>query len=170
MDDFVSKPFTLQRLSGALQRWVTDRVESAAVPSSPASDPRPNSTDDAPINEAAIEQILELDRLNGGGVFARIARTFLEAMPTTLEQLRAAVREDDAGGVARAAHATKGASLSMGAEPMAAVCRELETLGKSGTTEGAVSLSTKLDELYLAAKADLEARLEKHHRDDVISA
>ena len=160
MDDFVSKPFTLQTLSQALERWVAGPVETAALPPSQTGDhPQHNSTDDAPISEAALERILELDRLNGGGVFARFARTFLEEVPITLEQLRAAVREDDAAGVARIAHALKGATLNVGAEPMARVSRELETLGKNGTTEGAASLATKLDELYLAVEAALEARL-----------
>ena len=137
-----------------------------------SANPSGNSTsiDDPPISEAAIEQILELDRLNGGGVFSSFARTFLEAVPVTLEQLRTAVRDNDVDGIARTAHALTGASLNVGAEPMAAASRELRALVDSGTTEGASALATQLDDLFLAVKAALEAKLEKDYRDDVVSA
>ena len=170
MDDFVSKPFSLQTLRSVFGKWVVGRVEAAALPSSPASaQPESHSTDDSPIGGAALEQILELDRLNDGGVFALFARTFFEAVPHTLEDLQTAVREDDADGVARAAHAMKGAALNVGAEAMAALSLELETKGKNGTTEGAAALAGKLDELYPLVQAALEARLENDHRDDVVS-
>ena len=174
MDDFLSKPFTLQMLHSVIGKWVAGHVESAAgPPPSPVSaNPSGNSTsiDDPPISEAAIEQILELDRLNGGGVFSSFARTFLEAVPVTLEQLRTAVRDNDVDGIARTAHALTGASLNVGAEPMAAASRELRALVDSGTTEGASALATQLDDLFLAVKAALEAKLEKDYRDDVVSA
>ena len=174
MDDFLSKPFTLQRLRGVLGRWVAGHVESAAggSPSQVSANPSGSSAsaDDAPISEAAIEQILELDRLNGGGVFSGFARTFLDAVPVTLEQLRTAVRDNDADGIARTAHALTGASLNVGAEPMAAASRELRALVDSGTTEGASALATQLDDLFLAVKAALEAKLEQDHSEDVLSA
>ena len=127
-----------------------------------------NRTDTAAISEAALEQILELDRLNGGGVFARFAHTFLEAVPITLESVRTAVRQSDAAGIATAAHALKGASLNVGAEAMASVSQELEALGKSGTSEGAAALAAKLDELYVAVKDALESRLDQTRRQDPV--
>ena len=170
MDDFVTKPFTLQTLGEVLVKWAAGRVESPAVSSLPThTQPGSASTDDGPISEAALEQIFELDRLNGGGVFARFAGTFLATVPITLDTLRKAVREGDAAGVAVAAHGLKGVTLSVGAEAMAAVSQELEELGRTGTNEGLASLADKLDELYLAVKDALEARLEKERRDDVVS-
>ena len=174
MDDFLSKPFTLQMLRSVLGRWVAGHVELAAGSPPPPASASPSrsftSTDDAPISEAAIEQILELDRLNGGGVFSSFARTFLEAVPVTLEQLRTAVRDHDVDGIARTAHALTGASLNVGAEPMAAASRELRALVDGGTMEGVSALATQLDDLFLAVKAALEAKLEKDYRDDVVSA
>ena len=170
MDDFVSKPFNLQTLAGVVATWVGGQHASVPLPSSPANDrPLADSLDDAPISEAALEQILELDRLNGGGVFASFAHTFLEAVPLTLESLRTAVRQDDATGIATASHALKGASLNVGTEAMASVSKELEELGRSGTSEGAATLTARLDELYVAVKDALEERLKQAHRDDSVS-
>ena len=171
MDDFVSKPFTLQTLRGALVKWVGRRVETAAEFSAPTSpNPEGSDTGDPPISQAGLDQILELDRLNGGGVFVRFARTFLEAVPVTLEELRTAVTRADSEGVAKSAHALKGVCLNLGAEPMAAASRELERLGKAGIAEGTAALVTKLDELFLAVKAELEARLAKGQGRDSVSA
>ena len=170
MDDFFCKPFTLQMLRAVLAKWVKGQGESAAPHPPPASaSPTPAPPDDAPISEAAIEQVLELDRINGGGIFARFAHSFLEAVPITLEQLRTAVREDDAVGIAKSAHALRGASLNVEAQSMAALSRELETLARDGTTEGTSSLAAQLDELYLAVKAALEAQLKKNRSDDAVS-
>ncbi len=170
MDDYVSKPYTLQTLRDALRHWVGGRGESAMLPQSSANvHPESTATDGAPISETVLEPILELDRLNGGGVFARVVRIFLDTAPITLDSLRTAVREGDATGLARAAHELKSASLNVGAEPMAAVCKKLEAFGRKGTVDGAASLATRLDELYLEVKAALEARLDQDQPDDVVS-
>ena len=167
MDDFVSKPFNLRTLRGVLGRWVGGQAASVALPTPPqTAQVQSNRTDTAAISEAALEKILELDRLNGGGVFARFAHTFLEAVPITLESVRVAVRQSDAAGIATAAHALKGASLNVGAEAMASVSQELEALGKSGTSEGAAPLAAKLDELYLEVKDALEAQLDHTRREE----
>jgi hypothetical protein len=90
------------------------------LPSSPENiRPLGDSTDDAPISEAALEQILGLDRLNGGGVFARFAHTLLETVPVTLGGLQTAVRQGDTAAIATAAHALKRAILNVEAEAMA---------------------------------------------------
>ena len=171
MDDFVSKPFTLGVLRNVLAKWVEGRpVENLELRAAPASaGPGRVPTGDAPISEALIAEILELDRLNGGGVFAPLANDFLKEVPIALEQIRSAVGEDDAVALARLAHTLRGACLNVGAEPMAAVSQELEALGDSGSTEGAVALASQLDELYAGVKAVLETQLEKDHSDDVVS-
>ena len=169
MDDFVSKPFNLRMLSGVLARWLGGRFAEVPLPVDRARTQPRSSVDEGPLSEAALEQILELDQLNGGGVFVRFARTFLEAVPITLENLRVAVAEEDAAGIEKTAHALKAATLNVGAEGMGSVCQELEDLGKSGTSDGAAALAARLDDLYLAVKEALETRIEKEPRDDVVS-
>ncbi len=169
MDDFVSKPFNLRMLSGVLARWLGGRFAEVPLPVDTTSTQPRGSVDDGPLSEAALEQILELDQLNGGGVFVRFARTFLEAVPITLENLRVAVAEDDAPRIEKTAHALKAATLNIGAEGMASVCQELEDLGKSGTSDGAAALAARLDDLYLVVKEALETRIENEPCDDVVS-
>ena len=165
MDDYVTKPLSLQKLRGVVARWVESRPESSE-PASPATPPDStgNTPDDAPISEAALEPILELDRLSGGSVFARVVKIFLQEAPDTLEDLQTAAHAGDAEGIAKAAHALKSASRNVGAESLATLCQELEALGRHGTSEGAEAMATRADALYLTVKTALEARLERDQR------
>ena len=175
VDDFVSKPFTFQTMRNLLAHWIGSQEASLAPPPLAADAGRAHDAPDdipadGPISEAALAQILELDRLNGGGLFARLVHSFLETTPETLDQLRAAIREDDADGVARAAHELKSASFNVAAERMAHVSKDVEALGRSGTTDGAAELMAKLDDLFSAVRTELEARLEKQSREEPVSA
>ena len=162
MDDYVSKPYTMETLRNVIGRWVERAVDSVSSTSSAASThPQISTTDDAPISDAALEEILELDRLSGGGVFARVVHIFLDEAPTALADLQSAVRDGDAAGIATIAHALKSSTLNVGATTMTAVCRQLEELGRSGTTDGAASLLTTLDALYEKVNPALKERLER---------
>ena len=170
MDDHLNKPLTLRSLRDMVEKWAGGRVESAAVsPSRPNAYPPTQATDDTPISELALKEILELERVNAVGIFAKLIQTFLDEAPVMLEDLQTVVRQEDAGRITRAASTLKAASLKVGGEPLAAVCEELDRLGQSGKTDGAVALMTKLDTRYLALKSALEARLEEDHGDDGVS-
>ena len=175
VDDFVSKPFTFQTMRNLLAHWIGGQEASLKSPPLAAdagrADDAPGDTPaDGPISEAALAQILELDRLNGGGLFARLVHSFLETTPEMLNRLRAAIRDDDADGVARSAHELRSASFNVAAERMAHASKELETLGRSGTTDGAAELMTKLDDLFSAVQTELQARLERQGREEPVSA
>jgi CheY-like chemotaxis protein len=170
MDDHLNKPLTLRSLRDMVEKWAGGRVESAAVsPSRPNAYPPSQATDDTPISEFALKEILELERVNAVGIFAKLIQTFLDEAPVMLEDLQTAVRQEDAGRITRAASTLKAASLKVGGEPLAAVCEALDRLSQSKNTEGSVALMTKLDTRYLALKDALEARLEKDHGADGVS-
>ena len=167
MDDYVTKPFTIASLQEVLGRWLGDRVQPTAI-SAPVSNvqPRADAADDSPIKEAALKDILELDRAGGGGIFAGLIRIFLEESPAIVADLRNGTREDDAARITKAAHALKSSSLSVGAEPLAATCKELEALGRDGTTEAAATLMSEIEVRYLAVQEALDARLKLQEEED----
>ena len=169
MDDYVSKPFTLNTLDGMLGKWV-GQLESTPTPAVESTPIEIDATNDDPISEASLDGVLELDRLSGGGVFERVVRSYLDMAPDTIEHLRTAVREGDAAGIARAAHDLKSASFNVGAQTLATLSTELEAVGRTGSTDGAEVLAAELDGLYLAVKAALEERLEKYLARDAVSA
>jgi HPt (histidine-containing phosphotransfer) domain-containing protein len=83
---------------------------------------------------------------------------FLKECRAHLESIRKALREGDAGGVARDAHAVKGGAANLTANDLAGAALDLEKLGKSGAAPGGEGLLARFErellrlELYVAGK------------------
>lgn len=161
MDDFLSKPFTRQSLRAVLERWLTWRTDGEPPPEPPTLDVNAASyAVDDQINDEVLEQIYDLDRRSGGNGFENLVRIYLKRAQATIGDLRAAVGESDAEGIARAAHSLKSASYQLGAERMGAVCAKLEALGRQGVTDAVPALAAELDRLFPAVAEALQARLD----------
>ena len=167
MDDYVSKPFSLRTLKGTLERWI-DGTEDTARSDQTSSTVQEREVGETPlIDEAALDQIREVDRLSGDEVLARIVGLFLDEAPEVLATVAEAVRDEDADRLADRAHALKSLCVSVGAASMATVCKQLEATGKKGTTEEATPLVTELKELFAMVKPALESRIEAAQTDEV---
>ena len=160
MDDFLSKPFTRRSLRAVLERWLgPDAERKAPTEQPPTTASSSDNTSGALINDAALEQIHELDRRGGGNGFATLVRLFGSKAPVLIEDLHRAIRDRDTEGMARVAHALKSSSLQLGAERMGEICRELERLGREGSIDGAEALAAETHRLYPAVTEALEERL-----------
>jgi two-component system sensor histidine kinase/response regulator len=95
--------------------------------------------------------LAELRQFQGEGqldIVQELAEAFQFETPPLLETLRQAVAEGQPEQLKRAAHNLKGSCNNLGARTMAALSAELETIGKSGTIEGAAELVTRLEQEY----------------------
>ncbi len=84
---------------------------------------------------------------------------FLEDVPSQLKTLREAEGRDDAKGVERAAHTLKGSCANLGVVRMAAICAELEEIGRSGDLAPAPALISRLEAELGRVRAVLEREL-----------
>ena len=162
VDEFVSKPVTLNALRALVRRWVAGRFDRP-LPEDVEQDASTSTTgpnDEGPINEAALGQIVELDRLSGGGVLARLFQNFLDGAPNSLHDLRTSLQQGDASRAAQVSHAFQSASLSVGAHGMAAIAKKIEAIAKTGALDGTTALAAELDEAFEAVRIALESRLE----------
>lgn len=73
------------------------------------------------------------------------------------EAISQALGQNSAEAVRKAAHELKGSCLTLGAERLAGVSRELENLGRSGALQGAPELLTQLDTELAALVGHLTA-------------
>ena len=164
MDDFLSKPVRREELAEALARaaaalersdqhpvWTTALAHPAeqASPDSDGVDPDPV---DAKSSEAALPVVDSsvlgslADRLGDrapaflGSLFA----TWERETDTRLEQLAQAVGAGDGDAVARAAHAIKGGSGSMGALRLSAVCAAVEGGVRAGQVQDLADVQRRL--------------------------
>lgn len=75
-----------------------------------------------------------------GDDFPLLIETFVGDSGPRLEQIGAAIASGDADALRRSAHSFKGSAGNMGARELAALCQQLESLGRDGRVDGAAGL------------------------------
>ncbi len=120
-----------------------------------------NAAGRARLDEAVLQELRDLEDEEGPAVLAELVELYTSSMPARLEMLRAAVEDQDAPALARAAHVIKGSSASLGGADLAALAAELECLGLSGTVEGAARRLPELEAEYGRVKRALEDELRR---------
>lgn len=65
-----------------------------------------------------------------------------------METIRNSITLGDAAAMQRAAHSLKSTSANLGAMMLAQMCKELETMGRAGTTDNAILLLPVLEDEY----------------------
>ncbi len=144
MDDYLSKPFSLDQLEGALRRW---------LPATPLMQPgRPH------VDPQVIEGVLVL---GGGGqeLLRKLVAIYLHDAPQRIAAVREGMARGDAPAVARAAHALKSANANLGAAALAELCKQLERHCRGGTTSGAEAMVAAIEEEFAYVSADLAGRV-----------
>jgi signal transduction histidine kinase/DNA-binding response OmpR family regulator/HPt (histidine-containing phosphotransfer) domain-containing protein len=164
MDDYLSKPFAQQELAAVIGRWMA--LPLAATVHHDDEPPRlPRASVEViqrdVINRVALEKIRMLSRERGDALVQKVINAYVDDTPQQLSTLRHAIDDMDTGNVRRIAHTLKSASANVGAESLAALCKEMEHLGRADTTEGADSLLTNMEQEFAAVRDSLTALLEK---------
>jgi signal transduction histidine kinase/DNA-binding response OmpR family regulator/HPt (histidine-containing phosphotransfer) domain-containing protein len=167
MDDYISKPVRIGELVAALkasrspnstplaqgQPREASQARGANGKGAPARSP---ALEAAALDPAALQGLLSLV----GGEFASLAEliaSFLDEAPRLLAELDQSVASGDAAGVRRVAHSLKSNGADFGAATFAALCRELEMMGKDGRLDGAADLAARLGAEYVKVAAALQA-------------
>jgi len=156
MDDYLTKPIQIKALQEALERvglWAQvhrrPTLPLSPVQTAPLTLEAEEQTEPGPALD--LTALAELRQFQGEGeldIVQELAEAFQFETSPLLETLRQAVAEGQPEQLRRAAHNLKGSSHNLGARRMATLSAELETLGKSGTVEGAAELVTCLEQEY----------------------
>jgi len=174
MDDYLSKPFTLQQLQTILQRWLPQEPvsqptpEPATLPGAPGVDSRvvqhPSQT--APIDGQILEDLRRL--IEEPEVFCDILRAYLQETPRLLAALQTANTQGDTLTMQQTAHSLKSSSATLGALSLSALCAELETLERANSTVDPDTILSHMTVAYEAVKEalthELERGIESTHR------
>ena len=139
MDDYLTKPLTLQALADSLDR----QVPSTAAPEV-----------DQPKVTADLTAVMDLEtalhRVGGDReLLAEVAHIFLEGWPQQREALRAAARTCDATELFRSAHRVKGTAANLAANTIARIA---ETLERRGTAESLDGIEPEIERLEKAVE------------------
>jgi two-component system sensor histidine kinase/response regulator len=159
MNDYLSKPFTQEQLQAVLKRWLAPDAATAAA-ATPAPAPSPATPAERVLLDLQpLDQIRALQRPGAPSLLERVIGVYLDHAPTLLQEIREAAAQGNAEALLEAAHSLKSGSANLGAAPLAALCKELEQMGRDGQVQGAVEKLPALEETYLRIRAALTAQL-----------
>jgi signal transduction histidine kinase/DNA-binding response OmpR family regulator len=132
MDDYVSKPAKLDALIAALTLW--GQESRISTQTNVVADDTLQHTPECPTFDP--KQLLESS--SGDVEFAgKLLGIFVDNLQAVFDQLEASITVGDSAGVRHHAHAAKGSCRAIGAVALGEICYGLETMGKSGTLDGA---------------------------------
>lgn len=160
MDDCLTKPVRVDVLSAMLQRWLNEIPQGEKNMLLNALDEttlRPTATF-SDIESLDTHLFDELRDMLDAEITACV-ELFLARSQTRFRDLRSALGKRDFTALANEAHGLKGSSASLGAMRMAAMCRELEILGRQETVTGGLELMTSIEWEFATVQKLLRAAL-----------
>ena len=100
-----------------------------------------------------------LQDMSGGDTefIHEILATFLETSADLVEALAAAARDDDTEKAIYAGHTLKGSLRSIGAEPLASLCQDLELAVRAGDWDTFRTLAKQIPTGFERLRAEIEA-------------
>jgi len=174
MDDYLSKPFNRDRLFAVLKRWLpsksttdipvhtiwedqTEQDQSKACRLSDGGNGGSNLH-----GEGFLDRLSHLDHLNyetlaslrlrvregQPSLLQQVIQLYMEDSPKLIETIRHSITLGDAAAMQGAAHSLKSTSGNLGAVMLAELCKELEAIGRAGTTDNAILLLPVLEDEY----------------------
>jgi signal transduction histidine kinase/DNA-binding response OmpR family regulator len=143
MDDYLTKPVLVDRLSQTLDKWLT----------SPASlgleEVKPAATAPTAADAFKYEQLLELT-MGDKDLAGTVLRMFADNLPADIVKLKNAIAAADAKQVHGAAHFIKGGAANIFANEVRAVAAEIERVGGQGDFAAAATLVAELEAKFQA--------------------
>jgi CheY-like chemotaxis protein/HPt (histidine-containing phosphotransfer) domain-containing protein len=142
MDDYLTKPLTIEELSAALRKWLPYSQEKKESP--PEREPAP-FIDNA---ESLIDRD-RLDQLTRGDVPLQLEllQSFADDLAKDLAEARAALAASDAEHLAQQAHRIKGGAGNMGVASIPELAAELEARALENNLKDAKELLLKLEKV-----------------------
>lgn len=160
MDDYLSKPLTIEELSAALTKWLPYNYKNKEERESPpASAPLSPQADRELSEKFALvssidnpESLIDRDRLEqltGGDVNfqSELFQSFVDDLANDLEEAKSALDARDSEHLAYKAHRIKGGSGNMGVQLMPDLAAILEARARENNLEGASDLLLQLEKL-----------------------
>jgi len=155
MDAYLSKPVDIELLEGVV-RGVIEKKASGAVKKN-GLHASAEISQDGPVETLSLD--VEKLRRNMAGkmeLMSDAVEMFIEYYPKYCAEIKRAIDARDPAAIKMSSHKLKGTALNASATAIAAMLLELETIGKSGGSDGTAEIFEKLGpefDRYKAAAA-----------------
>jgi HPt (histidine-containing phosphotransfer) domain-containing protein len=108
------------------------------------------------LDLTTLQNLVDLDD-GSHGLVAEMIAIFRDDTPRRLQDILTAAASGDAEELSRAAHALKGGAGALGAKALRLLAADLEALGRGGSAEVGPDLADRLEALFQASLAALDA-------------
>jgi HPt (histidine-containing phosphotransfer) domain-containing protein len=141
MDDYLSKPFSKNKLAEVLSQWLksaTNEAELTTVPDVELSTPIIDPAEKLIETDVLIE-LKALSETTGRDIIGKAVGSYLEKTPEAVIELREAASRNDLESLRDIAHSLKSSSANLGAIGFANLCHQLEDLAREQCLEPALA-------------------------------
>lgn len=165
MDDYLTKPFSMEKLRERLVQWVRVAPMQSAADECLVSEPV--DAENAPVENnviqlRALESIVALDPANGEALLARLLDTYETSSTELVSVVGGALESGNTEELRRVAHALKSSSGNVGAEQLFELCRSLEAAARDRDLAALPELVAVLKRAH--AEAVQELRMVRQRR------
>lgn len=154
MDDYLSKPVTIDAVRGMLEKW-----SGGALSSEKSEVASGQQFSDAVLNLETIAMLRQLGGATESPVLEELVEIFMRNAPLQLEQLASSVKAGDYKTLKEAAHGLKGACMNIGAARMSSICIAIEQAAQSQALELVARYLETLNRVYLETMAAMKKHL-----------
>ncbi len=152
MDDYIPKPVTPDSLSDVVERWLAQienrNAAPACAPGPATAEPEEPVFDRAGlVNRLMDDEDMALD----------VIESFLDDIPSQIENLRGCIENQDGEGTMRQAHTIKGVAANVGGNALSAVAARMETAAIEGDLQKTVGLLPDLDRQFESLRNAMKA-------------
>lgn len=131
MNDYISKPVSVEQFQAALQRWIPDCIDdSSHAPLESPAQHAPSSSAAGVSTVIDEECFTTLRGMMDEARFTAFLEKFLTSTEQRIQQLRIHLAAADADNLFLVAHNLKGSTGNVGARALSAACQRLEHLAK----------------------------------------
>lgn len=130
MDDYVSKPVSLEGLRSKLSVWIRQLPLPGISAAARVS----------PIDETVLEGIRQVSEGSDMDLLGEVVNLFLEESGRLIDEMRRSLSSGDAVSLKRSAHNLKGSSANLGAAHLSSLCLELQGQAEANRLDAAQAL------------------------------
>lgn len=153
MDDYLSKPVSIDAMRGMLEKWSRGTLSSKK-----SEEVSSQQFSDVLLNLETISMLRQLGGATELPVLEELVVIFMRNAPLQLEQLAAAVKMRDYKSLKEVVHALKGACMNVGAARMSSVCIAIEQAAQAQAIDVVARYLETLNRVY----SETVAAMKKH--------
>lgn len=162
MDDYLTKPYTMHQLRGAISRFLPVEDLPGSRGTKGVRLPSENTEiAKASIDHRALEQLRGLPVEKDLDLLTKVIQIYLKEASKQLNILRSAVSENDIDAVETAASKLRSSSCNLGAAKLSELCKEFEAAVKGKSNGNGSAVFSRLEEEYQNVRVALEAEMSR---------